>query len=50
MKLADTVPDTVLEERIEQQCVNKCCTLIYTVSECRDNWGFSYNSFDIAIV
>jgi len=32
MKLSESVPDAALEERISQQAINKCCTLIYTVS------------------
>jgi long-chain-fatty-acid--CoA ligase ACSBG len=30
MKLADLISDDVLNRRISQQAVNKCCTLIYT--------------------
>lgn len=32
MKLGADVSDEVLQERMDNQYVNKCCSLIYTVS------------------
>jgi hypothetical protein len=32
MKVGQDVSDDQLQKRIDAQCPNKCCTLIYTVS------------------
>lgn len=34
MKLGQDVDDAAVQERIDGQYVNKCCSLIYTVSTC----------------
>jgi len=46
MNLGNSTPDNVLEERLKKQCVNQCCTLIYTVhARAFGNKSWSNNTF-----
>jgi hypothetical protein len=38
LRLGSDVPDSALDERINSQAPNKCCTLIYTVSACQSDF------------